>query len=223
MYISVGTAQALGTTKSGTSRGQDSTSALTHQMQSLSVQQQRNMQKQKLEEQRAQKKDNAEKWLKKGLDIVKFPQQYAKANDKPIRTNFYEVTFENLNIDLRRYRVELGLIGNKKPAKRELKRAMIEQMLNFNRPTAKHFVTDYFSYIICVGKLYHDCSDVRGTSVMKTHPLTARPQEEPKTMQNEIAYEGPVDIRELHKLINRTSRNLDYLPDEDLKSLNFIS
>ncbi|TGO90691.1 hypothetical protein BPOR_0054g00020 [Botrytis porri] len=181
------------------------------------------------------RKENCEKWTEASLRLAGYPpdnQLPASGNNK-IRANFLEVRITNPAIDLRRYRVEFGKMPNRdldgnityrSIVKPDLKRTMINQMLAANLPVAV-YATDFFCYIISVGRLYPDCGDALGDTITRSHLLTpADPALAPLSMSTSLVYERIVNLAELRRFINRApGRDPTYHPGEDLKSLNIVS
>ncbi|TGO27084.1 hypothetical protein BPAE_0048g00220 [Botrytis paeoniae] len=181
------------------------------------------------------RKENCEKWTEASLRLAGYPpdNQLPASGNSKIRANFLEVRITNPTIDLRRYRVELGKMPNRDRdgnityrsiVKPDLKRAMINQMLAANPPAAI-YATDFFCYIISVGRLYPDCGDALGNTITRSHLLTpADPALAPLSMSTSLVYERNVNLAELKRFVNRApGRDPNYHPGEDLKSLNIVS
>ncbi|KAF5870268.1 putative piwi-domain-containing protein [Botrytis fragariae] len=181
------------------------------------------------------RKENCEKWTEASLRLAGYPpdNQLPASGNSKIRANFLEVRITNPTIDLRRYRVEFGNMPNRDRdgnitsrsiVKSDLKRAMINQMLVANPPAAV-YATDFFCYIISVGRLYPDCGDALGNTITKSHLLTpAGPALAPLSMSTSLVYEHNVNLAELRRFVNRApGRDPNYHPGEDLKSLNIVS
>ncbi|TGO32040.1 hypothetical protein BHYA_0362g00020 [Botrytis hyacinthi] len=181
------------------------------------------------------RKENCEKWTGASLRLAGHPsnnQLPASGNNK-LRANFLEVRITDPTINLRRYRVEFGMMPDRDRdgiityrsiVKPDLKRAMINQMLAANPPATVH-ATDLFCYIISVGRLYPDCGDALDNTVTREHLLTsADPALAPLSISTSLIYERIVNLAELRRFVNRVpERDMTYHPGEDLKSLNIIS
>ncbi|KAF7928120.1 uncharacterized protein EAE97_009918 [Botrytis byssoidea] len=181
------------------------------------------------------RKENCEKWTGASLRLAGYPSnnQLPASGNNRIRANFLEVRITDPTINLRRYRVEFGKMPNRDGdgiityrsiVKPDLKRAMINQMLAAN-PPATFYATDFFCYIISVGRLYPDCGDAIGNAVTRDHQLTsADPTLAPLFISTSLIYERIVNLAELRRFVNRVpERDMTYHPGEDLKSLNIIS
>ncbi|TGO14137.1 hypothetical protein BTUL_0057g00030 [Botrytis tulipae] len=181
------------------------------------------------------RKENCEKWTGASLRLAGYPSnnQLPASGYNKIRANFLEVRITDPTINLRRYRVEFGKMPNRDRdgiityrsiVKPDLKRAMINQMLAAN-PPATVYTTDFFCYIISVGRLYPDCGDAIGNAVTRDHQLTsADPTLAPLSISTSLIYERIVNLAELRRFVNRVpERDMTYHPGEDLKSLNIIS
>lgn len=115
-------------------------------------------------------------------------------------------------------------ITDRDVVKPELKREIATEMLKTNPPTAV-FVSDYFCYIISVGRLYADCSDDVGNIVTKINLRTSgNVRSPPRAMSNRFVYDRHVSVAEFRLFINLDAgRDVRYHAGEDLKALNIIS
>lgn len=140
--------------------------------------------------------------------------------------NFLSVKISNNGPDIRKYRIELGKINGKTPSKRETRRALIEQLLA-QRPPGTEYATDYFSYIVSVGKLYSEFNDdaLAATDAYSVrHIRSGRPGDLYPVVDTYVHYEGRFDVAGLRNYIDPNSaRDPNYFPDEDLRILNIIS
>jgi len=78
-----------------------------------------------------EKQEKEKEWAKDNLKLSP-PSPSKEAGAISIDTNFFKVTIDKLNgndLDIRKYRIELGKVNNKVPPKREVRRALIEQLL----------------------------------------------------------------------------------------------
>lgn len=84
-------------------------------------------------------KENRDKWSKAALELAE-PEEKILASSEgtqtDIRAKFFRVHV-NEDADLRRYRVDIGPINGHVPSKREVRRAIIESMLQ-SPPTMYH-------------------------------------------------------------------------------------
>lgn len=136
----------------------------------------------------------------------------------PVQANYFRVTF-NSNLDLRRYRIHLDKIYDKKVVKRELRHTLIKELLQ-QVPPSGIWVSDYSEYIVSVGKLYDEFTDVPGATVEILHRRPGRDQTL-VPMQSLIVYEGPFQRDALDTHLS--SSNSSFVPDADLRMLNIIS
>ncbi|KAF7911733.1 uncharacterized protein EAE98_011848 [Botrytis deweyae] len=184
------------------------------------------------------RKENREKWTSASLELPGYPPENQippiSNNNPNAKTNFFQVSINPNPVDLRRYRIEFGKtpsydsagkITHRNVFKPDVKRTTIDQMLTANPPTATVYATDYFCYIISVGRLYHECGDDLNNIINKSHSIASADSTLPDlTMTNGIVYESNVNLAELQRFVNRDpARNPNYNPGEDLKSLNIIS
>ncbi|KAF7950518.1 hypothetical protein EAE96_007801 [Botrytis aclada] len=170
------------------------------------------------------KKANHERWAQSAaLNFEKLDDpDNAGGNRGKIKANFFRVNIKDKDIDLRRYHVKFGQIKGRDVTKASLKRTMMEAMFASDPPAATHYATDYSLHIISVGKLYAKGGDTIKSVITKTQQLIPRPGEIPSNLTMQIEYDGPVNIPELGKYLNRNA-SLGYVPDEDLKALNIVS
>ncbi|KAI9646022.1 hypothetical protein NHQ30_005460 [Ciborinia camelliae] len=136
-----------------------------------------------------------------------------------VQANYFKVNFDSRNLDLRRYRIDLDQINSKDVIKRELRRALIKALLEQNPPSGT-WVSDYFEYIVSVGKLYPSCSDTPGTTILVLHH---RPGQNGTwfPMQSSIIYEGSFQKGALQTHVN--SDTSSFVPDAKLRMMNIMS
>ncbi|KAF7949123.1 hypothetical protein EAE96_008292 [Botrytis aclada] len=137
---------------------------------------------------------------------------------EPVQANYFRVTFKSA-LDLRRYRIQLDQINSKDVVKRELRRALIKDLLQQNRPPGT-WVSDYSEYIVSVGKLYSEFADAPGATVEVLHHRPGRDQSW-VPMRSLIVYESPFQRDALHRHV--TSIDSTFVPDADLRMLNIMS
>ncbi|TGO65639.1 hypothetical protein BELL_1003g00030 [Botrytis elliptica] len=136
----------------------------------------------------------------------------------PVQSNYFKVTF-NSDLDLRRYRIHLDKIDGKNVVKRELRRTLIKELL-LRVPPSGIWVSDYSEYIVSVGKLYDELTDVPGATIEITHRRPGRDQTW-VPMHSLIVYEGPFQRDALDTHVS--SSGSIFVPDADLRMLNIIS
>jgi hypothetical protein len=145
------------------------------------------------------------------------------------RANFFRVSFTDdaAISQLRRYRINLGKIGDDIPTQRNARKALIKKMLSENVPdiAETHYATDYYSHTISVGKLYASCGDTRGNSynVYHSRPQGGTDDSSTGLVETTLVYEGILGIHELLNHVTPGQLDRNYSPDEDLKSLNTLS
>lgn len=159
--------------------------------------------------------------------MEKVPFSSSITRDVEIEANFFKVNVTSKDVDLRKYRIQLGQINGKEIIKPEVKRALIDKFLRTQWPPARMFVSNYFSTVISIGRLHGEFGDHEqdGDSYYVQHRRTARPGEENQTpeLKTVIWYEGSVNMGQLLSYIQAPQSYPSYLPDEDLKILNAVS
>lgn len=161
--------------------------------------------------------------------------KYAKLNSKlsdfsssqaekpnQVTTNFIKVTIDK-DVGIRKYRIVLGKDGQRTITNRDAKRALIDEILRGFPQHAKFGVTDYFSHIISVGKLYNHFVDERDAAWSVIHQRHGRGQTVVQ-MDSTIFFEGLLDTAKLKQYIDPAQPlDVNYLPAEDLRMLNMLS
>ncbi|RAL67317.1 hypothetical protein DID88_008079 [Monilinia fructigena] len=173
-------------------------------------------QREKIEAAIAIKNANREKWTQASLSLAAYPSlhEIPPAGPNSIKANFFHVTIDPDDFDLRRYHMVFGkMLGRDSKGnityrdvfKPELKREIINKMPRKNVPITA-YVTDYFCYIISVGRLYDDFGDNVGNTVTKSHMRMSGNVEFPSlAMSNRVVYDRHVNVAELRRFINRDS------------------
>jgi len=152
---------------------------------------------------------------------------YAEATaNKPtaISANFFRVTLQS-DVGIRKYRIVLDQVNGRDITNRNTRRAMIEDILLLYPPTANIWVTDYYSLIVSVGKLYDSFGDADHESWSVLHQRTGPAGQPMLQMDSTIFYEGALQFSQLQNYVNNPAAAPinGYLPDEDLKILNILS
>jgi hypothetical protein len=170
---------------------------------------------------------NRLKWAKSALKLEPAVRSVDSGKGR-MDANFFELKLD-VTKDIRKYRINLGLVKLRErsiePMKRDLRRALIEDLLRQNSPVSP-YDTDYFDTIISVGKLYADCDEDNGNPKLeRTHTRTvAANDNDPGVVTTEIVYEVRVNLTRLDKMVKGESdADPDYLPDEYLRALNILS
>ena len=175
------------------------------------------------------RKRNHEKWNRANLNLA-VPVPTTNHKKHMGLANFYRVDFLSGSFDVRKYRIDLGKIHDKVPVKREVRRALITRMLQEQPPSldAKKWVTDYFSHIVSVGKLYANIGDTEGDSLDVPHTRRAplpNSSSSSEILDTKIVYEGSVRLAKLKDHVTSKVDKLDrqYDPTQDLQSLNILT
>lgn len=184
-----------------------------------------------------------EDWAKDNLALAKFSTSKKEKNASQIQANFFPIKFNKLptgqDLDVRKYRIELGPIKNNEnitsrekatpdetPPSRETKRVLIEQLLHtHHRPSAEIWTSDYLSHIVSVGNLYNDFTSTDiGAAYSVPHSRTGRPGDGDQIVWTMLVYEGQLNKAGLEKYVDPSDdREPNYYPEEDLRILNLIS
>jgi len=182
---------------------------------------------------KAKREANRIRWAETGMLELenKQPKVTLGAGETSVSlcANFFSVTL-NPQTEVRRYRIDIGQINGKVPMKREVRRVLIDTMLTENAPTGAGFITDYFNHIISVGKLFSDRTenqDMDGKMYYDVPHTRTRRQNDTSTdlVPTRVIEVGLVDITSLGTHVNppRNSPASNYLPFQDLSSLNILS
>ncbi|KAF7879476.1 hypothetical protein EAF04_000672 [Stromatinia cepivora] len=167
---------------------------------------------------KTEKEVEADKWANGFQKLVHRAATSTNVQHVAVQANYFKVNFAS-NLDLRRYRIQLDQINSKDIVKRELRRALIKALLE-QHPPSGIWVSDYFEYIVSVGKLYPACSDSAGTI---TNVLHHRPGRNGTwvAMQSSIIYEGSFQRNALQAHV--ASNTSSFVPDAELRMMNIIS
>lgn len=173
-----------------------------------------------------EQKEN-EEWATHNLELADFASVQLTAEEKKtvkkITTNFFKVSFDKV-VDIRKYRIVLGQVDRRDIKKRETKRAMINDILTGEPPTAKVWLTDYCSHIISVGKLYNYFGDTIGEAVSVKHERPLPGGQTFTSVDSTIFYEGVLNVKKVKTFIDpKVPRDPQYYPEEDFRILNLIS
>jgi hypothetical protein len=166
-------------------------------------------------------------WAKHNLELADFSSvevaDSEKNKVKTITTNFFRVKIER-DVKIHKYRIVLGEVNGSKATKREVKRAMIHEILTGEPPNASIWVTDYFSHVISVGKLYNRFVDEVGEAWSITHQRPLPGGRDFALVDSTIFYEGMLKVGKVNDFVNPlVARDPNYLPDEDFRILNLLS
>lgn len=184
----------------------------------------------KLENAKKRKESHA-RWAKSALKLPPRPVRPDPNSGDEIKANFFRVA-HNGTTELHRYIINLDLVNNREPKKRELRRYLISTLLQDNPNTfAQPYACDYFSHIISTGRLWnHPASDdprpgdATNWRILQHTRTPAPPQTNRIALNSKITYEGSVRMRDLAALVRRAHRQaLTFPPEEHFKALNIIS
>jgi hypothetical protein len=189
-------------------------------------------------------------WEQLNLDLCPFQTSTAPVGTQTALANSFVVSFdEKFKSDIRKYRIVFGKLHNgddekedndkkgkgtatpekdKKPPKRETARALLEDLFSNQRPPdSKAWVSDYFTEVVSVGKLYEDMADDEepGQTYSLWHYRSGRGDEGYQLVESRIIYEHTLDRDSLKKYCSKEvpTRPKDYFPDKDIRILNLIS
>jgi hypothetical protein len=189
-------------------------------------------------------------WEQLNLDLCPFQTSTAPVGTQTALANSFVVSFdEKFKSDIRKYRIVFGKLHNgddekedndkkgkgtatpekdKKPPKRETARALLEDLFSNQRPPdSKAWVSDYFTEVVSVGKLYEDMAENEepGQTYSLWHYRSGRGDEGYERVESRIIYEHTLDRDSLKKYCNGKvpTRPKDYFPDNDIRILNMIS
>lgn len=115
------------------------------------------------------------KWAKLNLKLAGSSTPTSTKNQL-ITTNFFRVSLIK-DVDIHKYRIVLGKLNgsdetNNKPddtddsvkIKRDVARELIDSIFTLSPPSAKFWITDYFSHVVSVEQLYGDSIDEEGAA-----------------------------------------------------------
>lgn len=183
------------------------------------------------QERLTKQKEKYEKWAKAGENICKFPKDRIDPKGNVIKGNFFKVEFTG-TAQFRLYRIELGKIDDEEPMNKNLRRKLIEILLERYPPSAKTWASDYFSTIVSVEKLYKENVDnqvpfprphPRHTASDSDHSQGQSSVAPEPDLESKIFFEGGINFSELKKLISQDKVPDTYHPDRHLNILNIIS
>lgn len=103
------------------------------------------------EERLKKRREDKERWNDAALHLTQKPAVSftGPRESQSIKANFFKVTFDKSK-QLFKYRIDLGLVNQKSPTKRDLKRFLIGSLLDANKPDSQFWACDYHSHIISV-------------------------------------------------------------------------
>jgi hypothetical protein len=163
-----------------------------------------------------------ERWAKSNLHLARARTSTA-AKPVAIKGNFFQVAMQR-DVGIRRHRIVLDQIMGRDVVSRDARKALIHQLLTQWPPDARIWVTDYYSHIVSIGRLYNDFSDVVGEVLYKPHNRFSSTNTFLGTMNDSIVSEGQLNFTALQNYVNPTAPlNIAYQPDEDFKALNLLS
>lgn len=106
------------------------------------------------------------------------------------------------------------------PTKKETRAVLIKELLGTNPPRSQ-WISDYFGYVVSVGKLYVNYDDNPNVPFATPHMWTA-PGGGAIGVNSKVLFDGYVNKEELLNLITG-QRTPTYQPASDLNALNVVS